>query len=533
MTPAATAAIRVFAASAFLWLSTPTRAADYFVAPDGNDANPGTSESPWLTVSKAAASVQAGDTVTIRAGTYRESAWLSSSGLPDAPILFTAEPGAIFESPNPDASEEAFNIGPGVGYVRLVGIRATGGFHETIFVRTEAHHIEISDCELYGNRIGILLGSAHDVTISRCSLHNNGRAGIRFAGSTHDVTVSDTESFSNDDGLGCDGEADGFASDGGAAVARITFLGAKAYGNGEDGFDMPASEVVFDRVESFNNTCAGIKLWHSATLTNCLARGNLTGIVTSSPGNTAYAITNCTIADNGIGISLKAPSAPEAVYEVNLLNNVISGPNQALDWHDPVRLYEAQNVLWRGGRDDLYRTLIKRYTASGRQKLYTGHDVNIRKWERREDQGGGTLAVDPLLDAIYCPASTSAAVDRARADAAPASDFNGTRRPQGPAADIGAIEIPGGTTNHPPFADAGLSRTARVGRRVRFKSKGTVDPDQDILTYSWDFGDGSPPVPEPRTRHAFSAPGVYMVTLTVSDGELIDRATVTVTVTNE
>ena len=67
-------------------------------------------------------------------------------------------------------------------------------------MRTGCHHIDIANCQLYGNRLGILLADAHDVTVSGCSLHNNIRAGIRFAGTTHDVTVSDTERFGNEDG---------------------------------------------------------------------------------------------------------------------------------------------------------------------------------------------------------------------------------------------------------------------------------------------------------------------------------------------
>jgi len=45
-------------------------AATYYVATNGNDSNPGTEAQPWRTLQKAAASVQAGDTVRIRAGNY-------------------------------------------------------------------------------------------------------------------------------------------------------------------------------------------------------------------------------------------------------------------------------------------------------------------------------------------------------------------------------------------------------------------------------------------------------------------------------
>lgn len=47
------------------------------VAKTGNDQNPGSLESLFLTISKAAAVAQPGDTVTVHAGTYRE--WVQSA----------------------------------------------------------------------------------------------------------------------------------------------------------------------------------------------------------------------------------------------------------------------------------------------------------------------------------------------------------------------------------------------------------------------------------------------------------------------
>ena len=51
----------------------------------------------------------------------------------------------------------------------------------------------------------------------------------------------------------------------------------------------------------------------------------------------------------------------------------------------------------------------------------------------------------------------------------------------------------------------------------RFDGGGSSDPDQDSLTYSWDFGDGSRGSGVTST-HVYDAAGMYAVTLTVSDG---------------
>lgn len=66
-------------------------AVDYYVSPSGNDSNNGTSLStPFLTIQKAASVAQAGDTVYIRAGTYRETITPTNSGTSSQKIVFQA-----------------------------------------------------------------------------------------------------------------------------------------------------------------------------------------------------------------------------------------------------------------------------------------------------------------------------------------------------------------------------------------------------------------------------------------------------------
>src|SRR5690349_19890427 len=52
--------------------TAPLKAADYHVATDGDDGNPGSADEPWKTVQKAADTMNPGDSVTVHAGTYRE-----------------------------------------------------------------------------------------------------------------------------------------------------------------------------------------------------------------------------------------------------------------------------------------------------------------------------------------------------------------------------------------------------------------------------------------------------------------------------
>ena len=68
-------------------------AAEYFVATDGCDAADCSAAKPWRTIQRAADAAQAGDTVTIRGGTYREWVKPANAGRKDAPITFQAANG--------------------------------------------------------------------------------------------------------------------------------------------------------------------------------------------------------------------------------------------------------------------------------------------------------------------------------------------------------------------------------------------------------------------------------------------------------
>ncbi len=66
----------------------------YYVSPDGDDANPGTSpEAPMRTLNHAAANVRPGDRVLIAGGVYRERLRVRSTGTAERPIKFAAKPG--------------------------------------------------------------------------------------------------------------------------------------------------------------------------------------------------------------------------------------------------------------------------------------------------------------------------------------------------------------------------------------------------------------------------------------------------------
>ena len=75
----------------------------YYVAPDGDDARDGLSRDKALrSIARAAALANAGDTVMIAGGTYREIVYVRATGLPDRPVTFRSVPGerAVLDGSN-------------------------------------------------------------------------------------------------------------------------------------------------------------------------------------------------------------------------------------------------------------------------------------------------------------------------------------------------------------------------------------------------------------------------------------------------
>lgn len=62
----------------------------YYVSTSGSDGNDGSHSAPFRTINKAAQVATAGDVVTIRAGTYRESVYVRNAGTATRPIVFQA-----------------------------------------------------------------------------------------------------------------------------------------------------------------------------------------------------------------------------------------------------------------------------------------------------------------------------------------------------------------------------------------------------------------------------------------------------------
>jgi subtilisin family serine protease/PKD repeat protein len=84
--------------------------------------------------------------------------------------------------------------------------------------------------------------------------------------------------------------------------------------------------------------------------------------------------------------------------------------------------------------------------------------------------------------------------------------------------------------NTPPVANPGGPYSGQKNKAIVFDGTKSSDPNNDPLTYSWNFGDGSPAGTGPTPSHAYTRGGTYTVSLIVNDGT-VDSAAVTTTVT--
>jgi hypothetical protein len=204
-------------------------ATEFYVAPDGDDTNPGTIESPFATVTRAQEAASPGDTVWIRGGEYIFSGTeikigilLDKSGREGKRINYWA-----WQDETP-----VFDFYQLATPVRIRGISVTGDWlHLKGLEVRGVQQILTRTNESWAIRVE---GGSHNI-FEQLNLHHNEGPGL-FIADGGDNLVLNCDSHHNYDPDRRGENADGFG--GHSSDDGNVFRGCRAWSNSDDGFDL-------------------------------------------------------------------------------------------------------------------------------------------------------------------------------------------------------------------------------------------------------------------------------------------------------
>ena len=450
--------VSVAALTCFLVAAPVARAAEYYVSPAGNNGNPGTRESPWKTIQKAADVMKPGDTVRIAAGVYHETVRTVRDGSPEPGMIIFAALGdgpAVLDGSGVDA-ETGFTIGH--SYVRLSGLEIRDWSGTGIWM-SRAAHVVIEDCEVHDMPYGIgAADGSHHFSLDRVQIHHIDLYGFDASPSggadCHDGTLTDCVAHTGRDR---EQNVDGFAlGHGGQHGFRL--LRCEAY-ELCDGFDVSAGDTTLDKCSAHDCWNAGYKLWQdNIVLRNCLGfesgNANVELDWDGSPGTVS--LLNCTfVGSETFNVWVENPG--DSLRMFNCI--VAGGRNIGLAFEQPgTKNYKGDYNIFHNA--DMARGVVVAY-----EDEFSLDGIASGAWTSASHQDGHSLIVkDPTrlfmnLDARdFRLRPGSPAIDSGTSENAPADDIEGKPRPAGAGFDRGAFErTPSDGAAEPAVSLGGMS----------------------------------------------------------------------------
>ena len=239
-------------------LASSAHAATYFIAPDGQNTNPGTLARPFASITRAQDAASPGDTINLRGGTYHirpnqivseERIWdyvfpITKSGTPKAPIEYRAYQDEIpildFSAVKPEGHRViAFYVT--ASWIHFAGLEVTG-----VQVTLKNH----TQSECFENH------GSHNL-YERLSMHDGQAIGFYLLNGS-DNLILNCDAFRNwdytsEDGRG--GNTDGFGCHPAPGATNNIFRGCRSWFNSDDGYDCIGSyeAVTFDHCWSMYN----------------------------------------------------------------------------------------------------------------------------------------------------------------------------------------------------------------------------------------------------------------------------------------
>jgi hypothetical protein len=416
-----------------------------YVSPSGSDAGPGTEARPWRTIQKAAEAARAGDTIYVRAGTYRERVVFRVSGAEGRPITLMARPG-----------EEAIIEGR--------GIRLPADWGGLLDISGQSHirirGLKVQNAGPHANNPGILVDRSRQVIIENTHTYNTASSGIGVWNSEYVVIADNEVELACNDGqqecLTVAGTAHfeirnnrvhhgGPGTRGGEGIdAKDGSRDGKIFGNhlydlSRVGLYVDAWDKHTHDIEVFGNVVHDVRADGFALASE--SGGLLEGIRIYN--NVAYRNKG-----SGLSISRNGESGRHPMNRILVVNNTMYG-NGLGDWGGGIAVDNpnARNLVIRNNILSLNRTFQIEVEPDVAKRNVTIDCNLIHGFREYLDETRGTAFIekDPLFvdaaGADFRLSGSSPAVDAGSALEAPSRDFAGNPRPQGSGYDLGAFEL--------------------------------------------------------------------------------------------
>ncbi len=371
-------------------------AAQYYVAPSGNDSNSGASASPWRTLQKAANTVAPGDIVHVADGTYAGMN-VSRSGTAASPITFKAEGSNVLVNSRNSSTDDNINL-EGASYIIIDG-----------FVVEDAQ------------RAGIRVVEATGVIVRNNRVARSDHTGI-LTGWTPGIQIIDNVSY------GAVAQHGIYVANSRVSPDDVVIRGNESYGNGQNGIQLNG-----DCWEGGDGIISGAIIEDNLVHDNNWKGFSLISVQGSM-------IRNNVIWNNGIsagagGIHLvDQPDCSKPSNSNVVVNNTISEPRIA---GIRISLSSAANVI--------FNNLVVASSSD-----YTIVDEVTGNWIDTSSNILRTSSTGLFANAgtgDFHLADGSAAISAGRSGyqsaSAPGTDRDGNARPQGGAFDAGAYEKSG------------------------------------------------------------------------------------------
>ena len=461
------------AASVEFAIDVPTPGQNYFVDPNGSDANEGSQNSPWGTLQHAVDTIAPGDTISLQSGAYL-GARIEQSGNPEAWMVLQAAPGAsvLINAPGPNNRHDSnleFETWEGdetVSYWVVRGIEVANAPNWGIDFRgsegDHSHHFIVQNNVVHdnghdGETTGIFFAFVDDVVVEGNESYRNGEHGIYLSNSGDRFVVRSNRLHHN------------------------TYCGLHINGDLESGADGIISDgLVENNIIHENGVggCSGINMdgVDTATIRNNVLVNNHAGGISLYQENGAICTQNVQILNNTI------VQAEDGRWTINIsadecVNNKIFN-NIILTFHE-----------WRGsilipsaglnGFESDHNIVMDRFSPDDDNSV-----VTLSEWQALGFDSNSMLASPDELFAgsnDYHLLPGSPAVDSGGFLDSVEADLEGVARPQGAAFDIGAFEFDDARSN----SDNSQSQSTQAENEPSNKQQGSA-PGEGTITYTFE-----------------------------------------------